>query len=240
LKALLYLTALLPGSALAQIPDRPVRDINANGWFMYFGDHPVKGRWEAHVEGQWRRHDVVNNWQQLLLRPGVNYQINEQLTLTGGYAFIETHRYGGYAAPFNTIEHRIWQQALVLQRGGRVRLQHRFRPEQRWIRPSGNNWDNEQWRYQNRFRYLGKATVPLQGRWFGAFYDEIFLNIAPNIGARVFDQNRAYAAVGRRLGRHSSVEVGYLHQLVAQRNGLVTEHNHTLQFAVFSRIPFGR
>ena len=96
------------------------------------------------------------------------------------------------------------------------------------------------WRYQNRFRYMGKATVPVKGKWFAAFYNEIFFNIAPNKGPRTFDENRAYAALGRRVGRSNSFEIGYLYQLVAQRNGVVNEHNHTLQFAWFSRTPFAR
>ena len=44
---------------LATADDRKV-DHNAHGWYNYFGDHPIGGsKWGAHLEGQYRRHDVI-------------------------------------------------------------------------------------------------------------------------------------------------------------------------------------
>jgi hypothetical protein len=57
---------------------------------------------------------------------------------------------------------------------------------------------------------------------------------------RKFDQNRAYVALGRRFGRSNSVEIGYLHQWIAQANNRVFEQNHTLQIGIFSQAPLGR
>ncbi len=228
---------LIPLLAFGQTPQPRIHSHQFNGWYMYFGDHPVKGRWEVHLEEQWRRHDGILKWQQNLFRPGVNYQVNERFTLTGGYAHIRTHPYGDYPAPARFDEHRLWQQAVVTQRFGRVRWQHRLRQEQRWIE---SPTVPDLWRYTNRFRYFGKGVVPLKGRWFFAFYDEVFINLPPNSGPRKVDQNRAYAAIGRRVGRHNSIEAGYLYQVIAQANGRVFEHNHTLQIGFFSRAPLGR
>jgi len=66
-----------------------ITDHNFHGWFSYFGDHPIAGsKWGAHLEGQFRRHNVITRWQQLLLRPGVNYQATPAVMLTAGYAFV--------------------------------------------------------------------------------------------------------------------------------------------------------
>ena len=56
------------------------------------------------------------------------------------------------------------------------------------------------------------------------------------MASNVFDQNRAYAAVTRALGKASRLELGYMNQIVQQRNGRVFENNHTLQVAVFSTL----
>jgi hypothetical protein len=92
-----------------------------------------------------------------------------------------------------------------------LRLQHRFRLEQRFIGQmvpaDGDAAKLESWRYQNRFRSFLRAEVP---------------------GAGVFDQNRAYAAVG------------YMNQIVARRNSAIRQSNHTLQIAFFSNLPFGK
>src|SRR5690606_28439385 len=93
----------------------------------------VSERWGVHLEGQWRRHDGPLAPQQLLLRPGVNFQVNDAVMLTAGYAFVDTHRYGDFPAPARFPEHRVFQQAAVSHAVGRTRLAHRYRLEQRYI-----------------------------------------------------------------------------------------------------------
>ena len=224
-------------------------DSNANGWFMYLGDHRVRGKWGLHLEGQWRRHDVITNWQQLLLRPAVNYQLNPNWMLTAGYAYVKTHPYGAHPINHPFPEHRLYQQLLVKQRAGTTRLQHRFRLEQRFlgqmIPGQGRAPQLDHWRYQNRFRQFIKAEVPLARKgekspWYAAFYNEIFFNFAPKSAVSVFDQNRAYAALGHELGKTGKIEIGYLNQLLARRRGALIESNHTLQVTIFSNLAFGK
>lgn len=224
-------------------PAQRITDTNANGWFMYFGDHPVKGRWGVHLEGQYRRYNVITRWQQLLLRPAVNYQLHKSVMLTGGYAFVKTHGYGDFPVQAPFPEHRLWEQALVRHKVGKVDLQHRFRVEQRWIGvTTAAQHKPASWRYQQRFRYLIKGTVPLakDSPWFLAGYNEILLHFGSNHGASTFDHNRAYGALGYRVNKFTRVEVGYMNQHLYQRNGRVLENNHTLQLSVFSSLPLGK
>jgi hypothetical protein len=239
------LIALSAQICFSQTSTAKLQDHNFNGWYMYFGDHPFKGKWGLHLEGQWRRYQVITKPQQLLLRPAINYDLNPNVMLTAGYGYITSHRYGDYPAQFPAPEHRIFQQFLLKHNSGKVAFQHRYRLEQRWIgimqEAPGGGAERVAWRFQNRFRYFFKGVVPLgKTKNFAAFYDEIFLGFGPNIGASIFDQNRAYAAFGRKLTDNNKIEIGYLNQLVAQRNGMVLEVNHTLQFAWFSTVRFGK
>ncbi len=247
-KGLGFLVVCL-GSCLtiyAQDSSPRVSDSNKNGWFMYFGDHPISRKWQVHLEGQWRRHDVINRWQQLLLRPAINLEVNPNLVLTGGYAYVKSFPYGDFPARDVFPEHRIFQQLLLKHKVGRVDVQHRYRLEQRFIgqvlRSASGSPAVDSWRYQNRFRYFVKAALPLssskESKWYLGFYDEVFLHFAPNSGASVFDQNRAYAALGRKLSRTERIEVGYMNQTLIQRSGRVQEYNHTLQVSFFSAAPF--
>ncbi len=230
----------------AQESGQRVSDSNLNGWFMYFGDHPISPKWGVHLEGQWRRNDVINRWQQLLLRPAINLEVNPNLVLTGGYAYVKSYPYGDFPARDSFPEQRIFQQLLLKHRLGRVDVQHRYRLEQRFIgqvlRSAIGSPAVDSWRYQNRFRYFVKAAVPLsdskESQWYLGFYDEVFLHFAPNSGASVFDQNRAYAALGRKLSRTERIEVGYMNQTLIHRSGRVQETNHTLQVSFFSVAPF--
>jgi hypothetical protein len=233
---MVVLSGLMLFPAMAQPSTPRLHDHNLHTWLVFAGDHAVSGRWGVHLEVQWRRHDGGVRPQQLLLRPAVNYQLRRNVALSAGYAYVTTHRYGEYpvAAPFP--EHRLYQQAIIPHKTGRVDFSHRLRMEQRWLRQPATST----WRYQNRFRYLLRVVVPLKrAPWYFAAYDELFLNYAPTQGARAFDQNRAFAGIGRTIPGDTRVEAGYMQQTLLQRNGRVLELNHTIQVAVYSRLPFG-
>jgi hypothetical protein len=65
------------------------------------------------------------------------------------------------------------------------------------------------------------------------------VHFGPN-AANVFDQNRAFAGVGHKVGRWGRVEAGYLNQLIQQSSGLAYESNHTLRISWLSSAPLRR
>lgn len=233
----------LLGSAPGLAQDSHIFEINKHGWYVYSGDHPIAGRWGFHFDGQWRRSEIVTQWQQLLLRPGVNYSLSPNVMLTFGYAFVRTYPYGEFPAPAAYNENRIFEQILFRPSYKRIRLSHRFRLEQRWV-AYPQNPDGE-YTYQNRFRYQVKVDYPFhwggrQTRWYLAMFDEIFFGIPPNIGARSFDQNRFFLGLGRSLGQTAAIEFGYLNQFLAERNGRIFEVNNTLYINLISTYPLSR
>jgi hypothetical protein len=227
-------------------------DVNAHAWYMYFGDHSFtdKSPWGLHFDGQVRRQGIGQKWQQLLLRPGINYNFTENLQVSSGYAFIKSHPYGDSPAPFTTPEHRLWQQLIVKRKAGHVGLIHRYRVEQRFvgIKVADDNGQGrlDRYDYRNRFRYFLKGVIPVardtQGRnkYYVGLYNEFMLNFGAGLRNNIFDQNRAYAALGFRLPRLGNLEIGYLQQTVQQGSGRVIEYNHTFQIGFFSNAPFRR
>jgi hypothetical protein len=221
-----------------------------NAWLMYFGNHKVTSKFGIHAEVQVRRNDFFQNWQQLLLRTGIDFH-TAQVRYTLGYGYVETHPYGEFPVAKTFPEHRMWQQALVSNAVGCIKLSHRYRLEQRWI-GSSITGKFEDVRYENRFRYMARINIPLQGKsidpktFYIGLYDEIFVNFGNQVGYNLFDQNRLYGALGYSLGKLGRIEVGYLHQLVQQRkllttvNGLknIIETNQTIQIALISDLLF--
>jgi hypothetical protein len=231
-RLVLVLLALFPLAA----QDRAV-DHNAHGWYQYFGDHPVgESQWGVHLEGQFRRHDVIRRGQQLLLRPGVNYEVNRHLMLTAGYAFVRTYRYGEAPVPASFNEHRIWEQAWFRYGTGKVGWSTRVRFENRFLSvgPGGS------FRHENRIRAWQQVTVPLRGSFYLTGYDEIWFYVKPYVSNSAFDQNRAYGALGFRFSPTWRMEVGYMNQAILQRSGSVLESNHTFTLAVLSSARFRR
>ena len=200
-------------------------DRNTIGWYTTTTTLRFAERWSGHLEYQFRRDNLLPDWQQSLLRTGVNYRVNDQLTVRLGYAWIETFPYGDYpiqAAGRQFPEHRLYQMATLSNSMGRVGITHRFLLEQRWFGRflESTSPRPDEWVYVNRLRYLVRVQVPLGpaqpgGRGpYAAAYDEVLLGFGRNVNENVFDQNRLGLLLGYRFGPKVAVEGGFLQQLV--------------------------
>jgi hypothetical protein len=226
----LLLATLAPVALLSQ---SRVNDHNLHGWYIYFGDHPIaNSRWGLHLEGQYRRHDVITRWQQYMFRPGVNYQLTPKVMLTGGWAFQRTYVYSEHAAPGPALpEHRFWEQAWIRYKSGNIGWSTRLRFENRFL---GTGTD---YRFENRFRALQQIRVPIAPRRYFTASDEFWVYVKPYVSNSWFDQNRAYAGFGFELRPTLRVETGYMNQTLLARNGSRLEFNHTLMVQLFSTAP---
>jgi hypothetical protein len=221
-----------------------------NAWLMYTGNHKFNEHWGIHTEYQWRRAAGFDNWQQSLLRLGVDYYTKQNTQATVGYAWIKSYQYGDQPIAHNTIEHRIWEQFIMKNKIGRVDIQHRYRLEQRfienWTKNSDGNYNQDGFLFRQRVRYRFLATVPISRKelkdntLFLAIYDEPFLGFGKGIGKNILDQNRLYGAIGWRFNKNLNVQVGYLNQYVVKADGIKAERNHTLQVGVTYNLDFSK
>ncbi|AYA38345.1 DUF2490 domain-containing protein [Hymenobacter oligotrophus] len=217
----------LLSAAPAAAQNTRISDYNQIGWYTNTTTLRFAERWSGHLEYQFRRDNFITDWQQSLLRTGLNYQVNDKLTLRAGYAWIETFNYGDYplqAAGFRFPEHRLYQMATLQNPVGSVEVSHRFMLEQRWVgrilrTPEGARSFDE-WVHSNRLRYMARVQRPLGtpgpgGRGpYAAVYDEIFLGFGRNVNENVFDQNRLGLLVGYRFSPKFRLEGGFFQQIV--------------------------
>ncbi|MFC4632338.1 DUF2490 domain-containing protein [Dokdonia ponticola] len=175
---------------------------NLGAWYMLFTTNQVSEKVSIHAEVQYRNYEFADNFNQLLLRTGVNYNISDNAMATFGYAYITTDpTFEEPDGEQNTTEHRIYQQFLLKNSVGKFKFSHRYRLEQRFIdNPlSGNDT-------QHRARYFLRVTYPLNDKWFLTAYDEIFINLQNEF----FGQNRLFGAVGYNFSKNLSTQIGYL------------------------------
>ena len=195
---------------------------NLGNWFMYFGTHKLSEKYSLHYETQLRNYELVSNFNQLLPRVGLNYHIDKNTSLTAGYAFIPTQNVfdQGWGEEM-VAENRIWEQFVLKNVVNRMKIRHRYRLEQRWVKLG------EETTYKNRARYMLSVKLPISKNedspLFISLYDEIFLNISDN----PFDQNRLFAALGYQFNKQMNFQVGYLRH----RSGNLNLNR--LQLAVF-------
>jgi hypothetical protein len=199
-------------------------DHNSIGWFVYTGTFKIKPRLALHTEYQWRRVNGIKDWQQGLLRTGINYAVHKDVSLNAGYAFAETFVYGDYPASFSFPEHRIFEQVVIKNPVGSIGLSHRFTLEQRFVGrvTIPNGIKNTQYVFLNRIRYRLRGEIPLHKReavkksWSIIAQDEVFIGFGKNIGTNIFDQNRIGILLGYKLNKSIKIEAGYINQILQQ------------------------
>jgi|TARA_B110000858_G_C17578692_1_gene370245 hypothetical protein len=208
---------------------------NLGSWFMYFGTHKLSEKYSLHYETQLRNYKIVSNFNQLLPRVGLNYHIDKNTSLTAGYAFIPTQNIFDLGWDEQIItENRIWEQFILKNVINRVKIRHRYRLEQRWIKKvdvvqisNNTSFSEFSTSYKNRARYMLSVKFPIskneESPLFVSLYDEIFLNISDS----PFDQNRLFAALGYQINKQMNFQVGYLRH---RSGGL---NLNRLQLAVF-------
>ncbi|ETN96005.1 hypothetical protein P278_17270 [Zhouia amylolytica AD3] len=187
-------------------------------WYMYFGTYKLSEKFSLHTEAQFRYYEVADNFNQMLLRTGINYHVNDRFMVTAGYGFIETDAlYQEFGNEPNASENRIYQQLEIKDNWGKLKLNHRYRLEQRFVHVGGES------DFLNRVRYRLQLTYPLTETFFVNVYDEIFLNLQNT----VFGQNRLYGAFGAVINNNVSVQLGYL------KNHFTNVNFDRLQLGVF-------
>ncbi len=58
---------------------------NTIGWYNYFGTINLNKKFGIHTEYQWRRNQLITDWQQSLLRVGLNFSLNPHVLFRVGY-----------------------------------------------------------------------------------------------------------------------------------------------------------
>ncbi len=198
---------------------------NNIGWYNYFGTFKLSNKLGLHSEYQWRRNNMITNWQQSLLRIGVNYNLNQRVLFRVGYAWIETFPYGEYSINGfgkDFTEHRIFEMVQLSHKENIIDFSHRFMLEQRFVGrySSINDSKEDEFPLLNRFRYMFRLQLPLKGneiknkKPYIALYDEIFIGFGKNVNANIFDQNRLCILLGYRINKNIRIEAGYLNQIL--------------------------
>ncbi|MFM7769301.1 MAG: DUF2490 domain-containing protein [Bacteroidota bacterium] len=221
---------------------------NTNVWITYNGDHKINEKWGLHFDGHIRRNEFLSKSQQLLFRPGINYHLNNNISFSAGYTYVYTSAYGIFPSPTAFPENRFWEQVQVRTQLQKIEWISRLRVEQRFVNTPVKDalgiFKPGNAVYTNRFRLMNRLAVPLKGKIIapGSTYftvmDELMINTGKHIGLNIFDQNRAYLAIGYFYPKLGKIELGYMLQRISKADGIRIENNNTLQLTVNSTAAF--
>ncbi len=209
-------------------------DNQFNSWWGYSGNHKITDKWSVHTLYSFRRNDFVKNWQQSLLRLGLNYKIKDNFIITSGYDWVETFPYGKQPISKQTKEQRIFEQVILKNTVGIVKFKHRYKLEQRFSNKAP---------VKSRFRYRLGFSIPLgkkESKLSFNVFDEIFINLGVNVKGYYFNQNWIYSGFGYKLNEKSTLKLAYMNQSLMKGDFVHVESNHTLQVGYSYNFDFSK
>ncbi|MAN11042.1 MAG: DUF2490 domain-containing protein [Pseudomonadota bacterium] len=220
--------SLLAPLALSASPLRAATSEDEQFWLNLTSMGSIKGDLVYFAEIQPRVGDGVSRIDQALFRGALGWKLSPAVTLYQGFAHVVVPVDGGH----DVNEERGFQQlnwTMGKPWGGE--LSSRTRLEQRW-RSDG---DDMGWRLREMLRYekpLRAGSDALNA----LVYAEGFVALNDtDWGARGgFDQLRSFVGAELGLPGASTLEVGYLNQLINQRGG-DTRVNHVAAVTLFFR-----
>ena len=220
--------SLLAPLALSASPLRAATSEDEQFWLNLTSMGSIKGDLVYFAEIQPRAGDGVSRIDQALFRGALGWKLSPAVTLYQGFAHVAVPVDGGQ----DVNEERGFQQlnwTMGKPWGGE--LSSRTRLEQRW-RSDG---DDMGWRLREMLRYekpLRTGSDALNA----LVYAEGFVALNDtDWGARGgFDQLRSFVGAELGLPGASTLEVGYLNQLINQRGG-DTRVNHVAAVTLFFR-----
>ena len=135
--------------------------------------------------------------------------------------------------PKSTSEYRPFQEFYFKQgmNHDRVKLQHRFRSEERFFDPTDGvtnfNW---RFRYQLALSYSINRVIEAKAN------EEIFINAGKNIIYNPFDASRLYGALAFKIGKPLTFEAGYLRSVQQLSSGNQFLKRDNIRLTLFHQI----
>lgn len=135
----------------------------------------------------------------------LNYNITNKLSFSASYVYQREKT--GMDSYVN--ENRVHFQLTYKYAVNQVKFKHRLRFDNRFITDPNTDTNT----YKNRLRYLLGMELPIgsdNNNWYFTSYEEAFFNTFKNAN-KVFAENWAYAAIGKRLNNNHKLEAGPLY-----------------------------
>jgi hypothetical protein len=181
-------------------------------------------KWTSFFETQIRSANFFKDFNYHELKVGGQYTPSDKWSMLAGVGQFATYNTSeNFESPV-VHEFRVWEQLTLYNKLGRVKVDHRYRVEQRYI----NNDET------NRFRYRLNVTVPINNKdathntlYVVANNEIFFTNTAP-----YFQRNRIYGGAGFTFNKYCALQVGWMRQF-DMRKDETTSYKDFLQTTLY-------
>ncbi len=205
------------------------------GWIFLSHSQKLTKNWSYMMDVQLRSSPEFKFFQNILLRPGLLYNITDKQSAGIGYTYFATWDYNESPRAFEP-ENRIFEQYIVELEFGRLMLNNRFRLEQRFIQKKDESVFTQRFRHQLQAKIRLNADIAFTKGWYLNLQNELFLNIQhkEKLNNSLVDQNRPYAGIGYRFPKKIETELGYYHRRQLKKDSW--KNDPVIQFMLISNL----
>ena len=220
-KAIFMMAFVLSLRAGAQTP-------GLGTWNVISSKFTFTKKWSLLAEAQVRSQKIIHDFNYYEYKAGVGYNFPKSVSVLfaiGHYGTFQPD--GDFKKPYVNDEFRMWEQFVLTNNIGIVKIEHRYRIEQRFTSNAG---------YRNRFRYRINALVPFNNKviksktWYSCIFNEVFVtNEAP-----YFEQNRIFLGLGYQFNERVTVLAGFLNRFDQSISNVPSWKNYFQTNFIFS------
>lgn len=209
---------------------KEVKDL-AQVWVGFLSTTKLNNQLSILAEAHLRRTDFLAKPSFFIIRVGAQYQVNKKLSFNAGYGNM-------WLAP-NTVtgsffsqERRLFEQVQLNTKWHTINVVNRIRNEQRWQQKVANDAFSGAYRFSNRVRYMFGATAPIFKKSnypLLIISNEIMFQFGNENRENVFDQNRFFVGLRKKISQTMAFDLGYLEGYQKKISGYQFERLHTLR-----------
>jgi hypothetical protein len=231
-----YIALILLLSGITVTAQQTTEHINMI-WTGYYNTLNIGKSFSVVSDAQLRTKQWMQKWSQLLIRSGINYTINDHLSVTGGLAFFKNAQYDNKEI-FLKNEWRPWQEFSYQTKFNRVSFIQRLRTEQRFLQQVINNSKSDSYEYIFRLRYRFDWQFPLQENYKLLLGNEVLINPHFINTTRFFDQNRTFAGIQIKLNTNTNLQLQYLKIFQWRSSTSVLEDQNIFRVNIYQQFHF--
>ncbi len=201
-------------------------------WLQYYQVLKLNDRFLLKTDGGYRWRNTFQNNSQYIIRTGLGYRFGDRNSLSAGFAHLGFFK----EDTLRTFEYRPYQEFGMNDIYIKLKIQHRFRIEERFFQTisTGSTSFNFRFRYRlfmsySLFRWEKQELMLNLG-------DEIFLNAGKDIVYNVFDQNRLFAGMAFKFNKDIAVSLTYTKEVGASNAPNSYKNNNIFWLGIKHRI----
>lgn len=211
-------------------------------WLGYFSSVKLYPRLSLGNDLQARSRNSLPS--QYIARTGLVYSITERIFVTGGFA--------AFFYPQSTNQNllrnewRPWEELMITESAGRLKITERIRIEQRFNQVIVKNDPTDDYNYTNRLRFKFDLQYPIINASKEknvvqlAAGNEVMINTGKSIKYNYFDQNRLYAGINYAVNPFLTFQLQLMYIWQQQSTGYNFDNNKVLRFNIFHVIYAGK